>query len=95
MEGNFRYITTKAIQEAQILWRSFMNEVAEERIARLEGKVEDLTNMLEDVVNELPLTEIAVEHHGQMGTPPAELVRIIIEAKDETIARLKAGLKMV
>lgn len=58
-------------------------------------KCDEYLNMLEDVVNELDLAEIAVEHHGQAGTPPAELVKLVLEAKDETIARLKAGLKML
>ncbi len=45
---------------------------------------------LEDVVNELDLSEIAVEHHGQHGTAVAELVRLVLEEKDYQLYRLKA-----
>lgn len=34
---------------------------------------EELENMLEDVVNELELSEDMIEKHGPWGTPPAEL----------------------
>ena len=54
----------------------------------------DIVNMLEDVINELDLSEEAIEKHGQAGTPPAELVRLVLEEKDKKIAYLKAGLKM-
>lgn len=36
---------------------------------------------LEDVVNELDLSELAIKDHGQMGTPPAELVRLVLAEK--------------
>lgn len=54
---------------------------------------EELENMLEDVVNELDLSEAVIEKHGSLGTPPAELVRLVLEQKDLEIAALKAGLK--
>ena len=53
---------------------------------------EELENMLEDVVNELDLSEIAVEKHGQEGTAPAELVRLVLAEKDLKIRALKANL---
>ncbi len=52
---------------------------------------DELENMLEDVVNELDLSDVIVGKHGQEGTAPAELVRLVIEEKDREIARLKAG----
>lgn len=50
----------------------------------------ELENMLEDVVNALDLSEIAIEKHGPLGTPPAELVRLVLEQKDNQIRILKA-----
>ena len=43
---------------------------------------EHLTNLLEDVVNELDLSDIAIEKHGPLGTPPADLVRLVLQEKD-------------
>lgn len=54
---------------------------------------EELENMLEDVVNELDLAELAIEEHGPMGTPPAELVRMVLAEKDRKIQLLKNGFK--
>ena len=48
--------------------------------------------MLEDVVNELDLSEIMIEKHGPLGTAPAELVRLVLEQKDKEIRMLKAGM---
>lgn len=56
---------------------------------------EQLENMLEDVVNELDLSESAIEKHGMLGTPPAKLVRLVLDEKDKVIANLKAGLKHI
>lgn len=52
----------------------------------------ELENMLEDVVNELSLSEMAIEQHGPEGTAPAELVRLVLEQKDLQIKMLKAGM---
>jgi len=52
---------------------------------------EQLEQMLEDVVNELDLGELAQHTHGQMGTTPAELVKQVLEHKNQTIARLRAS----
>jgi len=52
---------------------------------------EELKNMLEDVVNELDLSEVMIEKHGPEGTAPAELVRIILDSKDLEIKALKSG----
>lgn len=45
--------------------------------------------MLEDVVNELDLSDGMLEKHGPLGTAPAELVRLVLERKDEEIQMLK------
>ena len=51
-----------------------------------------LKNLLEDVVNELDLSESAIEEHGPNGTPPAELVKLVLAEKDKKIAMLKCGM---
>lgn len=56
---------------------------------------EQLEQMLEDVVNELYLSEDVCAEHGQLGTSPAELVRLVLEQKDKQIAMLTAGMKQV
>jgi len=56
-------------------------------------KKEQLEQMLEDVVNVLDLSDIAINEHGQIGTEPAELVRLVLEQKDKEITMLKAGMK--
>ncbi len=56
---------------------------------------EQLENMLEDVVNELDLSESMIEKHGQEGTAPATLVRLVLEQKDRQIAMLKAGMVQI
>jgi len=53
---------------------------------------EQLENMLEDVVNVLDLSDTAIETHGPMGTPPSELVRLVLAQKDATIRMLRAGM---
>jgi hypothetical protein len=55
----------------------------------------ELENMLEDVVNELDLSEAMIEKHGQEGTAPAELVRLVLEQKDKQIRTLKACMKQI
>jgi len=52
---------------------------------------EELENMLEDVVNELELADGMIEKFGQHGTPPAEMVRVILEEKDRKIQLLNLG----
>lgn len=52
---------------------------------------EELENMLEDVVNELDLSDGMIETHGPLGTAPAELVRLVLERKDLEIKLLKRG----
>lgn len=52
---------------------------------------EELGNMLEDVVNELDLSDGMIAEHGPIGTPPAELVRLVLEQKDMEIRMLKGG----
>lgn len=52
---------------------------------------EELENMLEDVVNELDLSDEIVKEHGPLGTPPADLVRLVLDRKNRTISMLKGG----
>lgn len=51
-----------------------------------------LENMLEDVINELNLSESMIEKHGQEGTAPATLVRLVLEEKDRQIRMLRLGM---
>lgn len=57
--------------------------------------VEKLENMLEDVVNELDLSNGIMEEYGPKGSAPAELVRLVLEQKDQQIRMLKAGMKPI
>lgn len=52
----------------------------------------ELDNMMEDVVNELDLSDGIIETHGPLGTSPAELVRLVLDQKDRKIVMLKQGL---
>ena len=52
---------------------------------------EELENMLEDVVNALDLSDSMIEKHGPLGTAPAELVRLVLDRKDQEIRMLKQG----
>lgn len=56
---------------------------------------QELESMLEDVVNELDLSPSMISKHGPLGTPPAELVRLVIERKNEEIRALKNGFKAI
>jgi hypothetical protein len=49
-------------------------------------------DLLAAVVDELDLSEQAVEEHGPQGTEPHLLVRMVLAEKDRTIRNLKAGL---
>ena len=53
---------------------------------------EELEQMLEDVVNELDLSDAAIAEHGPIGTPPAKLVQLVLQQKDCTIRNLRAGM---
>jgi len=55
----------------------------------------ELENMLEDVVNELELSGEMIEKHGQEGTSPAELVRLVIKQKDKQIMMLKSNMRQI
>ena len=52
---------------------------------------EQLENMLYDVVDELDLSDGMIAKHGSLGTSPAKLVRLILDAKDLQIEALKRG----
>ena len=56
---------------------------------------EELENMLEDVINELSLSPEMIEKHGQEGTAPATLVRLVLEEKDRQIRMLELGMKKI
>ena len=51
--------------------------------------------MLEDVITVLDLSGDMLEKHGPNATPPAELVRLVLEQKDKQIRMLKAGMKQI
>jgi len=53
---------------------------------------DELEQMLEDVVNELDLSDSEIAEHGPLGTPPAQLVRLVLDQKDRTIRNLRAGM---
>jgi len=53
---------------------------------------EQLDEMMFDVVNELDLSDEETHIHGQNGTAPAELVRLVLEQKDSEIRLLRRGL---
>lgn len=55
----------------------------------------ELENMLEDVVNELDLSDSMIEQHGPFGTEPAKLVRLVLDRKDLEIRMLKQGFKCI
>lgn len=52
-------------------------------------------NLLEDVVNELSLSDSVIEEHGPWGTPPAKLVKLVLQEKDLRIQMLSAGFAEV
>ena len=56
---------------------------------------EELEEMLFDVVNELDLSDGMIEEHGPHGTPPATLVRLVLERKNREIQMLKQGFVAV
>ena len=43
----------------------------------------------------LDLSDDIIEKHGPLGTPPSELVRLVLEQKDKEILMLKAGMKEI
>ena len=57
-------------------------------------RCDEYRDMLYAVVDELDLSESALEKHGPLGTPPAELVRLVLDEKDRIISALRAGVKV-
>ena len=55
----------------------------------------ELRDMLYNVVDVLNLSEACIEEHGPRGTPPAELVRQVLEEKDKQICMLRQGFKEI
>lgn len=72
-----------------------MNEATKEQKLFNGWTNEALRIMLEDVFNELDLSGEMIEKHGPLGTPPAELVRLVLDEKDKQIRMLKAGMKQI
>ena len=64
---------------------------ADEPVKKADYSYDDLVGMLEDVVNELDLSESMLEKHGPMGSPPAQMVREVLDKKDLHIRMLKQG----
>lgn len=56
---------------------------------------EEMRSMLEDVVTVLDLSEEMIFEHGQIGTAPAELVRLVLEQKDKEIRMLELNMKRI
>jgi len=46
-------------------------------------------------VDELDLSEEAIEKHGQLGTEVHKLVRLVLDEKDLIIRRLRQGMKEI
>ena len=57
--------------------------------------IKDLRSMLEDVITVLDPSEEMIAKHGELGTAPAELVRLVLEQKDREIQMLKNGFKQI
>jgi len=76
----------------------FEKEKYRKAVVEITGKkcrCEEYRNLLEDVVNELDLSDGMIELHGPRGTAPAELVRDVLECKNREISMLKAGMKRI
>ena len=58
-------------------------------------KCDEYRDMLFAVVDELDLSSSALEKHGPLGTPPAELVRLVLYEKDRIILGLKQDFKIL
>jgi hypothetical protein len=56
---------------------------------------EELDNMMEEVINELDLSADMVGKHGELGTSPSELVRLVLEQKDKEIRMLSAKMRKI
>jgi len=56
---------------------------------------EEMRSMLEDVVTVLDLSEGMIFEHGQIGTAPAELVRLVLAQKDKEIRMLELNIKRI
>jgi len=90
-------LRTEWYQEAVYLdeqideWRKKVVDLRAEN-GKLKKENERRRNLLEDVINELQLSDMLIEKHGSLGTPPAELVRLVLEGKDRQIKMLKQGM---
>ena len=91
----FSIETVKPLEQRQMVARAISAAVRWHEKNKINCKCKEYKNMLEDVVNELDLSELAIEKHGPMGTPPAELVRLVLEEKDRIILGLKNGFGII
>jgi hypothetical protein len=73
--------------ETELAWEAYQAAHAKQQ-----KRIDGLKNMLEDVVNEIELSESMIEAHGPLGTAPAVLVRLVLDRKDAEIAMLKSGM---
>jgi len=72
-----------------------LNDAKATEISKLKKEVERRGNLLEDVINELDLSDSMVEQHGPMGTEPSKLVRLVLEQKDMIIVSLNQSIREV
>ena len=89
---NLQYVDFKIID---ILMKSYAEHYHASQTEMPCERCKKLENMLEDVVNELDLSESMCEEHGPRGTAPAELVRLVLEQKDKQIIMLKTGMVQI
>jgi hypothetical protein len=85
----------KAEIAEELGYRDMQIKVLREQLASADSKKEHFRNLLEDVVNELDLSDGVIEKHGPMGTEPSILVRLILDRKDLEISALEKGFKRV
>jgi len=90
---NMNNVVNPEINIRQIITEYAKDLQAENK--ELKEKLESHTNLLEDVVNELDLSEAIIQEHGPNGTAPSELVRLVLEEKDKRIQILKQGFKEI
>lgn len=67
----------------------------QERCNQLQEKNGELRDILFSIVDELELSETAIDFHGPRGTCPSILVREVLEEKDKIIRMLKLGMNSI
>lgn len=56
---------------------------------------QQLEDQMFEIVDILQLSDGMIEEHGPLGTPVPELVKLVMNRKDEEIRLLRQGLKAV